>query len=111
MELARTFSLFVLTALAEIVGCWLVLLWLRHSASAWWLLPAALSLAAFAWLLTLHPFAAGRVYAAYGGVYVASALVWMWAVESVRPTVTDVIGAGVAMIGMMIIVLGATRTT
>jgi len=59
----------------------------------------------------LHPFAAGRVYAAYGGVYVASALVWMWAVESVRPTVTDVIGAGVAMIGMMIIVLGATRTT
>lgn len=111
MELARTFSLFVLTALAEIVGCWLVLLWLRHSASAWWLLPAALSLAAFAWLLTLHPFAAGRVYAAYGGVYVASALVWMWAVESVRPTVTDVIGAGVAMLGMMIIVLGATRAT
>lgn len=106
----RTFGLFVLTALTEIVGCWLVLLWLRQAGSVWWLLPAALSLAAFAWLLTLHPFAAGRVYAAYGGVYVATALVWMWAVESIRPTATDLIGAGVAIVGMTIIVLGATRT-
>lgn len=109
MELVRTFALFVLTALAEIVGCWLVWLWLRQSGSVWWLLPAALSLALFAWLLTLHPFAAGRVYAAYGGVYVATALLWMWTVESIRPTATDLIGAAVAVTGMAIIILGAPR--
>lgn len=108
--MARTVGLFVLTALAEIVGCWLVWWWLRQSGSAWWLLPAALSLALFAWLLTLHPFAAGRVYAAYGGVYVATALVWLWAVDGVRPTVTDLVGVAVALLGMAIIVVGALRT-
>ena len=68
MEMLRTFGLFVVTAVAEIVGCYLPYLWLREGRSAWLLLPAALSLAVFAWLLSLHPTAAGRVYAAYGGV-------------------------------------------
>jgi drug/metabolite transporter superfamily protein YnfA len=74
MLLLRTLGFFVLTALAEIVGCFLPYLWLKRSGSPWLLLPSALSLSLFAWLLTLHPAAAGRVYAAYGGVYIAVAL-------------------------------------
>ena len=88
MEILKTFGLFVLTAAAEIIGCYLPYLWLKKDGSVWLLLPAAISLAAFAWLLTLHPHAAGRVYAAYGGVYVSMALVWLWGVESIRLTVT-----------------------
>lgn len=70
-------------------------------------MPAALSLAAFAWLLSLHPQAAGRVYAAYGGVYISVALAWLWMVDSVRPTVTDWIGVGLCLTGMAVIMLGA----
>ncbi|MGB6055414.1 MAG: YnfA family protein [Burkholderiaceae bacterium] len=103
MFAAKTLALFVLTALAEIVGCYLPWLWLRQGASAWLLLPAALALALFAWLLTLHPAAAGRVYAAYGGVYVAVALVWLWAVDGVRPSAWDMVGASVTLAGMAII--------
>ncbi|MEX0677347.1 MAG: YnfA family protein [Pirellulales bacterium] len=73
MQLPATASLFVVTAIAEIVGCYLPYLWLRQGRSPLLLVPAALSLAVFAWLLTLHPTAAGRVYAAYGGVYVSVA--------------------------------------
>lgn len=101
-----TFGLFVVTALAEILGCYLVSLWLRQGRSAWLVLPAALSLAVFAWLLSLHPTAAGRVYAAYGGVYVGAALVWLWAIDRVRPTTTDWVGAGVCLLGMGIIMFG-----
>ena len=101
--IAKTVLLFVLTALAEIAGCYLPYLWLRKGHSAWALLPAAISLALFAWLLTLHPTAAGRVYAAYGGVYIAVALGWLWAVDGIRPTVWDVTGAAVAICGMAII--------
>ncbi len=111
MEFIRTFTLFVFTAVAEILGCWLVWSWMRNGGAALWLLPAALCLALFAWLLTLHPFVAGRVYAAYGGVYVATALVWMWMAEGVRPTASDLVGAGIALIGMAVIVLGALRAT
>jgi small multidrug resistance family-3 protein len=74
MLMFNTFALFVLTAVAEILGCYLPYVWLRQGGSAWLLVPAAISLAVFAWLLTLHPAAAGRVYAAYGGVYIAVAL-------------------------------------
>ncbi|TAJ51209.1 MAG: YnfA family protein [Nevskiaceae bacterium] len=103
MEQARTLGLFVLTALAEIIGCYLPWLWLRQGRSAWLLLPAASSLALFVWLLSLHPTAAGRVYAAYGGVYVAVALLWLWAVDGVRPLSTDWIGIGLCLVGMLII--------
>jgi small multidrug resistance family-3 protein len=102
---AKTFGLFLLTALAEIVGCYLPYLWLKKGASAWLLIPAALSLALFAWLLTLHPHPAGRVYAAYGGVYVAVALGWLWLANGVRPSVWDVVGVAVALCGMAIIML------
>ncbi|HUD33604.1 MAG TPA: YnfA family protein, partial [Variovorax sp.] len=88
MDAFKTLALFVATALAEIVGCYLPYLWLRQDRSAWLLLPAGLALAAFAWLLTLHPAAAGRVYAAYGGVYIGVAIVWLWAVDGIRPSAT-----------------------
>ena len=99
----KTVGLFVVTAIAEIVGCYLPYLWLTKGASAWLLLPAALSLALFVWLLTLHPTTAGRVYAAYGGVYVAAALVWLWAIDGVRPTLWDWLGVAVCLAGMAII--------
>ncbi|MCW0447415.1 YnfA family protein [Xanthomonas sacchari] len=99
----KTLLLFVLTAVAEIVGCYLPYLWLREQRSAWLLLPAAGSLAAFVWLLTLHPAASGRVYAAYGGVYVAVALLWLWTVQGIRPTRWDLLGAGLCLAGMAVI--------
>lgn len=103
MLAAKTLALFVLTALAEIVGCYLPYLWLKKGATAWLLVPAALSLALFAWLLTLHPNAAGRVYAAYGGVYITVALAWLWAVDGIRPSAWDVAGVVVSLAGMGII--------
>jgi len=105
MLILKTFSLFVITAVAEIVGCYLPYLWLKRNGSPWLLIPAAASLALFAWLLTLHPTAAGRVYAAYGGVYVAGAIAWLWFVDGNRPTAWDLIGATVAVAGMAIIML------
>ncbi|MES2840927.1 MAG: YnfA family protein [Pseudomonadota bacterium] len=100
----KTLLLYFVTAIAEIVGCYLPLLWLRGQGSGWWLLPAAaVSLATFAWLLTLHAAPSGRVYAAYGGVYVAVALAWLWSVDGVRPSNWDVAGVGVTLAGMAII--------
>jgi small multidrug resistance family-3 protein len=99
----RTLGLFVATALAEIVGCYLPYLWLRHGRSAWLLAPSAASLVTFAWLLSLQPAAAGRTYAAYGGVYVTVATLWLWCVDGVVPDKWDVIGAVVSLMGMAII--------
>lgn len=107
MFLLKTFALFVLTAVAEIVGCYLPWLWLRKDGSAWLLLPAALSLALFAWLLSLHPTAAGRVYAAYGGVYVGIAAIWLWLVDGIRPTGWDLLGVAICFVGMGIIIFGS----
>ena len=106
-DLLTTTILFVLTAGAEILGCYTVYLWLKAAGSRWWLLPGAVSLGLFAWLLTMHPStSAGRVYAAYGGVYIAMAMCWQWVVEQQRPDGWDLLGAGVCLIGMAIIVLG-----
>jgi small multidrug resistance family-3 protein len=88
----KTIVLFFATAVAEILGCYLTYLWLRQGRSAWLLVPAGVSLALFAWLLSLHPTAAGRVYAAYGGVYIVVAILWLWAVDGVRPTTWDLVG-------------------
>lgn len=106
MNVFSTLLLFIATAIAEIVGCYLPYLWLRRGASAWLLLPAAASLALFVWLLTLHPANAGRTYAAYGGVYVATAIVWLWRIDGVRPDRWDVLGSAVAILGMGIIMFG-----
>lgn len=103
MHAVQTVLLFMLTAVAEIVGCYLPWLWLKKGGSPWLLLPAAVSLALFAWLLTLHPAAAGRTYAAYGGVYISVALCWLWAVDGIRPSTWDVVGVLVSLAGMAII--------
>jgi small multidrug resistance family-3 protein len=105
MELLRIAGLFAVTAVAEIVGCYLPWLVLKQGRSVWLLIPAAASLALFAWLLTLHPSAAGRTYAAYGGMYIVVALVWLWLVDGVTLTRWDLTGASIALIGMAVIAL------
>lgn len=99
----RTLLLYFVTAMAEIVGCYLPWLWLKKGGSVWLLLPAAVSLAAFAWLLTLHEAASGRVYAAYGGMYTSVAILWLWTVDGIRPSAWDVAGVVVTLAGMSII--------
>ena len=99
----KTIALFVATAIAEIVGCYLPYLWLKKEGSIWLLIPSAVSLAVFVWLLTLHPTEAGRVYAAYGGVYVSVAILWLWLVDAVRPSAWDWLGVSVCLVGMAII--------
>lgn len=105
MAFVRIALLFAATAVAEIVGCYLPWLVLRKGLSAWLLVPAAASLALFAWLLTLHPTAAGRTYAAYGGMYIAVALVWLRVVDGMPLTRWDIGGAAIALVGMAVIAL------
>ncbi|RVU14084.1 YnfA family protein [Methylobacterium oryzihabitans] len=94
-------------ALAEIAGCFAFWAWLRLGRSPLWLGPGLLSLALFAWLLTrVESEAAGRAYAAYGGVYVAASLAWLWTVEGQRPDRWDTVGAMVCLLGTGIILLG-----
>ncbi|MGF6212058.1 YnfA family protein [Comamonas sp. 4034] len=109
MQLLTTTALFVLTAIAEILGCYLPYLWTKEKAPVWVLLPAALSLCAFVWLLTLHPTASGRVYAAYGGVYVTVAIAWLWLVDGVRPSAWDAAGVALCLAGMAVIMVGAAQ--
>lgn len=105
MELLKVSALFALTAVMEIVGCYLPWLVLHQGKPVWLLLPAAVALAVFAWLLTLHPAAAGRTYAAYGGMYIVVALAWLYVVDGVALTRWDWAGAAVALAGMAIIAL------
>jgi small multidrug resistance family-3 protein len=99
--------IFVLTALAEIAGCFAFWAWLRLGKSVLWVIPGTLSLIAFAWLLTyVESDAAGRTYAAYGGVYIVASLLWLWAVEDARPDRWDTIGGAVCLIGAAIILFG-----
>lgn len=105
--MSRTALIYLAAALAEIAGCFGFWLWLREGKSAW-IVPASLvSLALFAWLLTLvESSAAGRAYAAYGGVYIAASIVWLWQVEGVRPDRWDLIGAAVCLLGAGIVLFG-----
>ncbi len=99
-----TLLIYAGAAIAEIAGCFAVWAWMRQGASALWLIPGILSLAVFAWLLTLAPSDfAGRAYAAYGGVYIAASLDWLWLVEKQRPNVWDIAGAAVCGLGAAII--------
>jgi len=105
----KTTLLFFATALCEIIGCFLPWLWLKKGASVLLLIPAGISLALFVWLLTLHPAASGRVYAAYGGVYVCTALLWLRVVDGVKLSAWDWSGALIEFSGMLIIVMGWGR--
>ena len=105
-----TFPIFVLAALAEIAGCFSFWAWWRLGKSALWLAPGMLSLAAFAWLLTFaESDAAGRAYAAYGGIYICASLFWLWVAEGVKPDRFDLAGAAICLFGASIILL-APRT-
>lgn len=99
----KFFLLYAITAAAEIAGCYSTYAWLRLGRSAWWLVPGAAALALFAWLLTFHPAAAGRVYAAYGGVYVAAAILWLWLIDGVTPTRWDLVGSAICIAGALVI--------
>lgn len=104
-------ALYLVAALAEIGGCFAFWAWLRLDRSPLWLLPGMASLAGFAWALTLSQApAAGRTYAAYGGIYILASLVWLWAVEGIRPDRWDTTGAAICLLGAMIIFHGPGRT-
>lgn len=106
ISIGRTFGMFFATAIAELLGCYLPLLWVTGKGGVWLLLPAALSLVIFVWLLTLHPSASGRVYATYGAIYIATALGWLWVVDGIKPVPTDYLGVGLALLGAGVIALG-----
>lgn len=98
---------FVLAALAEIGGCFAFWAWLRLGRSPLWLMPGVISLVLFAWLLTrVDADMAGRAYAAYGGIYIGTSLMWMWLVEGSRPDRWDGLGASICLVGAMVILLG-----
>lgn len=100
-----TILAYVGAAIAEIAGCFAFWAWLRLDKPIWWILPGLASLALFAYLLTLvDSAAAGRAYAAYGGVYIVSSLAWLWLIEDVKPDRWDILGAGVCLIGAVIII-------
>lgn len=103
----QTAAAYLGAAIAEIAGCFAFWAWARLDKSVWWLLPGLASLSLFAYLLTLvESPAAGRAFAAYGGVYIASSLAWLWLVEGVRPDRWDLVGAAVCLAGAAIIIAG-----
>ncbi len=99
------FGLFIITAIAEILGCYFPYLILKEGKSVWLWLPTALSLAVFVWLLTLHPAASGRIYAAYGGIYIFTALMWLRFVDQVALTRWDILGGIIVLCGAGLIIL------
>ena len=103
----QVFAIYALAALAEIGGCFAFWAWLRLDRPVWWLVPGMVSLALFAWLLTLVPAdAAGRAYAAYGGVYIVASVLWLWLVESRIPDRWDIAGALISLGGAGVILFG-----
>jgi small multidrug resistance family-3 protein len=103
----KTASVYVGAAVAEIAGCFAFWAWLRLGKTVWWLVPGLLSLVAFAYLLTLvETNAAGRAYAAYGGIYIVASLLWLWTIESVRPDRWDLAGTSICLVGAAVILWG-----
>ena len=105
--MSRVMWIYGAAAIAEIAGCFSFWAWLREGRAVWWVAPGVASLALFAWLLTLvDTSAAGRAYAAYGGVYICASLAWLWAVEGVRPDRWDLLGGTISIVGAALILLG-----
>lgn len=105
IKVFTTFFLFVLTAIAEILGCYFPYLILNQGRSYWLWIPTALSLAIFVWLLTLHPAASGRIYAAYGGIYIFTALMWLRYVDQIMLSRWDMLGGAIVLLGAAVIIL------
>ncbi|WP_041527183.1 YnfA family protein [Paracoccus aminophilus] len=107
MAVANAILLYLVAALAEIAGCFAFWAWLRLGRSVWWLLPGMISLAFFAWLLTrVDTGFAGRAYAAYGGVYIAASVGWLWLAEGQIPSRWDLLGGAICLVGMAVILMG-----
>ncbi len=104
-KVVTTFLLFLITAIAEILGCYFPYLILTQTKSQWLWIPTVLSLAVFVWLLTLHPAASGRIYAAYGGVYIFTALMWLKFVDQVSLSRWDLMGGAIVLTGAAMIIL------
>ena len=104
-KVLSTFVLFLVTAVMEILGCYFPYLILNQGRSHWLWIPTALALGAFVWLLTLHPAASGRIYAAYGGIYIFTALLWLRYVDQAYLTRWDIMGGAVVLIGAAMIIL------
>lgn len=103
----KTYLVYTAAAFAEIAGCFAFWAWARLDRSAWWLAPGMLSLALFAYLLTLtEAAAAGRAYAAYGGIYIAASLLWLWLAEKHPPDRWDLTGAALCLTGSAVILFG-----
>lgn len=100
-----TLFLFLCTAVAEILGCYFPYLILNQGKTPWLWLPTVISLGIFVWLLTLHPAASGRIYAAYGGVYIFTALLWLRWVDQVPLTRWDIAGGVIVLLGASMIIL------
>ena len=108
--MSTNLAAFALAALLEIAGCFAFWLWLRKGMSPWVAIVGIASLIGFAVALTrVDSVFAGRAYAAYGGIYIAASLMWLWAVEGQRPTLTDSVGAAIAIAGALVIIGFATR--
>ena len=104
-KILSTVLLFFVTAVAEILGCYFPYLILNQHKSHWLWIPTALSLVVFVWLLTLHPAASGRIYAAYGGIYIFTALLWLRFVDQVSLSRWDLLGGGIVIVGALVIIL------
>ena len=104
-KVLSTFVLFLVTAVMEILGCYFPYLILNQGRSHWLWIPTALALGAFVWLLTLHPAASGRIYAAYGGIYIFTALLWLRYVDQAYLTRWDIMGGAVVLIGAAMLIL------
>ncbi len=103
----KTTLAYIAAAIAEIAGCFAFWAWLRLDKPAWWVIPGCASLVLFAYLLTLvDSAAAGRTYAAYGGIYIAASLAWLWGIEGLRPDRWDVTGAAICLVGAAVIIAG-----
>ncbi|PJG44472.1 membrane protein [Acinetobacter tandoii] len=105
LKVFTTFFLFLLTAIAEILGCYFPYLILNQGRSYWLWIPTVLSLAIFVWLLTLHPAASGRIYAAYGGIYIFTALMWLRYVDQIMLSRWDILGGAIVLLGAAVIIL------
>jgi small multidrug resistance family-3 protein len=103
-------ALFGVAAFFELAGCFAFWLWARRGGGPLVILVGIASLIAFAFVLTRVDSAfAGRAYAAYGGIYIAASLLWLWAVEGQLPTRADLFGAALAVAGALVIVGFAAR--
>jgi small multidrug resistance family-3 protein len=106
----KTLLFFLLAALGEIFGCYCFWAWIRLGKSIFWILPGILALIIFAYALTkINAANAGKVYAAYGGIYIFSSLLWLWLVEGVKPSKWDLIGVGLSLVGTLVILFGSYR--